>query len=199
MKKLSYLFAVAASAACLCACTDVTDVLPAEQIPADARSTLGADVVLQWNNEEQTIDGFGVAQAGWSDYLYAHRKRQEIMDVMFGQDGLRLSILRGEVFPHYDETTFNMDEDINLSLDDPFFDIDFNRYKYLLETRLSGSLTKLYSAIALEKSEAGIRCGQTHLFRLVCSGLYEKQRQYLARFFETRQLPGLCRLSFQFL
>ena len=103
MKKLSYLFAVAASAACLCACTDVTDVLPAEQIPADARSTLGADVVLQWNNEEQTIDGFGVAQAGWSDYLYAHRKRQEIMDVMFGQDGLRLSILRGEVFPHYDE------------------------------------------------------------------------------------------------
>ena len=25
MKKLSYLFAVAASAACLCACTDVTD------------------------------------------------------------------------------------------------------------------------------------------------------------------------------
>ena len=93
MKKLSYLFAVAASAACLCACTDVTDVLPAEQIPADARSTLGADVVLQWNNEEQTIDGFGVAQAGWSDYLYAHRKRQEIMDVMFGQDGLRLSIL----------------------------------------------------------------------------------------------------------
>ena len=127
MKKLSYLFAVAASAACLCACTDVTDALPAEQIPADARSTLGADVVLQWNNEEQTIDGFGVAQAGWSDYLYAHRKRQEIMDVMFGQDGLRLSILRGEVFPHYDETTFNMDEDINLSLDDPFFDIDFNR------------------------------------------------------------------------
>mgnify|MGYP006961354612 CR=1 FL=1 len=39
MKKLSYLFAVAASAACLCACTDVTDALPAEQIPADARST----------------------------------------------------------------------------------------------------------------------------------------------------------------
>ena len=46
-------------------------------------------------------------------------------DVRTGR--LRLSILRGEVFPHYDETTFNMDEDINLSLDDPFFDIDFNR------------------------------------------------------------------------
>lgn len=31
------------------------------------------------------------------------------------------------------------------------FDIDFNLYKYLLETRLSGALTKIYSAIALEE------------------------------------------------
>ena len=33
------------------------------------------------------------------------------------------------------------------------FDMDFNRYKYMLETRLSGALTKLYSAIALEEPE----------------------------------------------
>lgn len=31
------------------------------------------------------------------------------------------------------------------------FDMDFNRYKYMLETRLSGSLTRAYSAIALEE------------------------------------------------
>ena len=31
------------------------------------------------------------------------------------------------------------------------FDMDFNKYKYLLETRLSGALTKPYSAIALEE------------------------------------------------
>ena len=31
------------------------------------------------------------------------------------------------------------------------FDIDFNKYKYLLETRLSGGLHKLWSAIALEE------------------------------------------------
>ena len=30
-------------------------------------------------------------------------------------------------------------------------DMDFNRYKYMLETRLSGSLTRVYSAIALEE------------------------------------------------
>ena len=35
------------------------------------------------------------------------------------------------------------------------FDIDFNKYKYLMETRLSGSLTKLWSAIALEEPVAG--------------------------------------------
>lgn len=31
------------------------------------------------------------------------------------------------------------------------FDIDFNQYKYLMETRLSGALTDVYSAIALEE------------------------------------------------
>lgn len=31
------------------------------------------------------------------------------------------------------------------------FDIDFNTHKYLMETRLSGALTELYSAIALEE------------------------------------------------
>ena len=35
------------------------------------------------------------------------------------------------------------------------FDIDFNKEKYLLETRLSGALTKVYSAIALEEPVNG--------------------------------------------
>lgn len=34
------------------------------------------------------------------------------------------------------------------------FDIDFNKYKYLMETRLSGALTEVYSAIALEEPVA---------------------------------------------
>lgn len=33
------------------------------------------------------------------------------------------------------------------------FDIDFNKYKYLMETRLSGALTRLFSAIALEEPQ----------------------------------------------
>ena len=31
------------------------------------------------------------------------------------------------------------------------FDIDFNQQKYLIETRISGALTRVYSAIALEE------------------------------------------------
>ena len=31
------------------------------------------------------------------------------------------------------------------------FDIDFNQEKYLIETRISGALTRVYSAIALEE------------------------------------------------
>lgn len=34
------------------------------------------------------------------------------------------------------------------------FDIDYNNYKYLMETRLSGALTEVYSAIALEEPVA---------------------------------------------
>ena len=35
------------------------------------------------------------------------------------------------------------------------FDINFNKYQYLMETRLSGALTRLYSAIALEEPVEG--------------------------------------------
>ena len=35
------------------------------------------------------------------------------------------------------------------------FDIDYNQYKYLLETRISGGLTKIRSALVIKKSGAG--------------------------------------------
>lgn len=39
------------------------------------------------------------------------------------------------------------------------FDIDFNKYKYLLETRLSGGLVKPYAAIALEETIGEVAAG----------------------------------------
>lgn len=41
------------------------------------------------------------------------------------------------------------------------FDIDFNKYKYLLETRVSGALTRVYSAIALEEPVKPVTPGVT--------------------------------------
>lgn len=35
------------------------------------------------------------------------------------------------------------------------FDIDFNQYKYLMETRASGALIKPFAAIALEEDVTG--------------------------------------------
>ena len=35
------------------------------------------------------------------------------------------------------------------------FDIDYNQYKYLFETRLSGALTKLRSAVVVKRSGSG--------------------------------------------
>lgn len=42
------------------------------------------------------------------------------------------------------------------------FDMDFNKYKYMLETRLSGALTKVYSAIALEEPVASSSSEEVH-------------------------------------
>ena len=36
------------------------------------------------------------------------------------------------------------------------FDIDFNKEKYLIETRLSGALTRPFSAIALEEPSESV-------------------------------------------
>lgn len=114
----------------LSACTDSEFADQNTNGPLATKAVATTDVVLHWDREEQNIDGFGVAQAGWAHYLYAHRKREDVLNLMFGADGLHLNILRGEVYPYYwmkeGDTSFHLDEDIDLPLDDPFFDIDYN-------------------------------------------------------------------------
>lgn len=82
-------------------------------------------IEIEWNEEKQTIDGFGISQAGWAKELFAFEKRDEVMDWMFGRDGLRLSILRGEIFPHYweskEDKSFNLEDKLDLELTDEDF------------------------------------------------------------------------------
>lgn len=131
MKTFKLICSIAVSTSLLLSCTDADNsILSMPKNDVTTRAAGASEILLQWNNEKQAIDGFGVAQAGWTDYLYAHRKRNEVMNLLFGNDGLHLNILRGEVYPHYWENEtdkdFNMNEDINMSLDDPFFNIDFS-------------------------------------------------------------------------
>ena len=68
---------------------------PATKISDNSPSS---GIVIRWNDCEQTIDGFGIAQAGWAKELFAFKNRKQVMDKMFGNDGLRLNILIGEIF-----------------------------------------------------------------------------------------------------
>lgn len=69
-------------------------------LPAKAAS----DVTINWNDVKQSIDGFGVSQAGWSDAIYDLEEpvRSQIMDLLFKQDtGIGVSIFRGAIFAEF--------------------------------------------------------------------------------------------------
>lgn len=156
-------------------------------------------IVIKWNDEKQLIDGFGAAQAGWAHSLYAHYEREKIMDLLFGNDGLRLSILRGEVFPFYweneNDKSFKLDDDIYLPLDNPLFDResdDLKRRGQHWITKLAKEkyqvdklLFSTWSAPAYMKSNRKQSGG--HLRR----DYYQAFADYLADFYKAYKSIGL--------
>lgn len=154
---------------------------------------------ILWNNEKQTIDGFGVAQAGWSDKLYAHFKREEVLQKMFGNEGLRLSILRGEVFPHYWENPqdkdFDLDADIDLPLTDSFFTGESDDLKrrgqlwiarYVKEKCKTDKLFfSVWSAPAYMKSNGKVSQGELN------PAYNQAYADYLAAFYQAYKSVGL--------
>lgn len=156
-------------------------------------------VTLQWNNEKQEIDGFGVAQAGWAHRLYNHFQRDEIMDMMFGQDGLKLNILRGEIFPSYwakeGDTSFDLQADLDLPLTDPFMAVETDDLKQrgqLWITKLAKekyNVDKLmfsaWSPPAYMKSNQGVSNG--YLKRKY----HQAYADYLAAFYKAYASVGL--------
>lgn len=106
--KIRTLFILGLSVCALTGCNDKARKL--EELKKSA------DAVIQWSDTVQTIDGFGIAQAGWARELFTFSNRDEVMEMLFGTKGLHLNILRGEIFPHFwegvDDKDFNLDEDI---------------------------------------------------------------------------------------
>lgn len=108
-------------------CSD-NEVISNEQDLEVERHTRGAfsnEVDIKWNETHQIIDGFGVAQAGWSAELYTFPKREEVAALLFGKDGLGINMLRGQVFPHYwnseTDSTYHIEDKVDMPLSDPYF------------------------------------------------------------------------------
>lgn len=89
------------------------------------RAVAANGIQVEWSQENQVIEGFGVAQAGWAADLFKHSKREEVAALLFGSDGLKINMLRGQVFPQYCEneadTTFHVNDDVDMPLSDPYF------------------------------------------------------------------------------
>lgn len=108
-------------------CSDMEQVEVPEVRSLKAAATVTASgVTVQWMQEQQNIDGFGVCQ-GHADDLYSHHKRSEIMNRLYGEQGLRLNIIRGELStffsPGENVYDFGFDRDIDIPFSDPIFNL----------------------------------------------------------------------------
>ena len=157
-------------------------------------------IVIRWKDCKQRIDGFGIAQAGWAKELFAFKNREQVMDKMFGEDGLRLNILRGEIFPHYWENEtdkdFNLNDDIHIELSDSDFinkSDDLLRRGQLwltLKAKNKYHISKLvfstWSAPAWMKSNGKVSNGR---LKTEC---YTDFANYLAAFYNAYKSKGIA-------
>ena len=118
---------------------------------------------------------------------------------MFGNDGLRLNILRGEIFPHYwenkEDKDFNLNDDINIELCDSDFNNksdDLLRRGQLwltLEAKNKYHINKLvfstWSAPAWMKSNGKVSNGK---LKPEC---YQDFANYLAAFYKAYKSKGI--------
>lgn len=108
------------------ACSDVELIDEgAKNVEVESRALLTNEVNIKWNEEHQKIDGFGVAQAGWAANLFTYPQRDEVTALLFGEDGLNINMLRGQVFPHYwdseTDSTYHIEDNVDMPLSDPYF------------------------------------------------------------------------------
>ena len=123
MKK-SYLLLALSGVLFSCTDSNELDEMVVESNP-QSRAWYSNEFIVNWNDTQQTLDGFGVAEADVANQIFAHPKRDEIMGQLFGEEGLNVNILRGEVYPHYsmnpEDMDFETDANIDIQPGDPYF------------------------------------------------------------------------------
>lgn len=95
---------------------------PVEQTDADdgysPEPTTDAIIRVLPQNTHQEIDGFGCS-FGWAEAVYGCTKREALMDDLYGENGLRFNIYRGEICntsASADGKSFNFHENDNYHL-----------------------------------------------------------------------------------
>lgn len=86
----------------------ISSLVCMNQVRAQVCNNKGC-ITIHVNETYQTIDGFGIGEADWDDDVFVFPKRDEIIDALFSENGLKANILRGEVFPHYSSDSAHSD------------------------------------------------------------------------------------------
>ena len=68
-------------------------VISDEDDGISAEPTTESVIRIQPENKHQEIDGFG-CNFGWAEAVYGCMKREQIMDDLFGENGLKFNIYR---------------------------------------------------------------------------------------------------------
>ena len=72
------------------------EVVSDEDDGISAEPTTESVIRIKPENKHQEIDGFG-CNFGWAEAVYGCTKREQIMDDLYGENGLRFNVYRGEV------------------------------------------------------------------------------------------------------
>jgi hypothetical protein len=97
-----------------------------------ARDTLGRRM---WRNASELASEMGVSSVVTVEVM---ESEEDLVGIIVNLKDYTIGADRGGEVTLFDD-----------------FDIDYNQYKYLLETRISGALTKIRSALVVKRAEAG--------------------------------------------
>ncbi len=133
-----------------CSQNEDPEMMAQNETEIQSRSLINKNVVVHWDEEGQELDGFGIAEADCAADIFGHPKRDEVMDLLFGKNGLNVSILRGEIFPHYwqtgEEAAFETDVKTDMPIGDSYFkDADANELKRRGQLWVTQQAKKLYN------------------------------------------------------
>lgn len=197
--KINFVWIMLISIISMTACSESEGLLPEPTDDVITKSAAIKGLELCWNEEQQIIDGFGVAQAGWSADLFKYPKRDEVSALLFGANGLKINMLRGQVFPHYWEneadTTFNTNENVDMPLSDPYFttatseDLDRKGQLWVSKTAQLYGVDKFF--FSTWSPPAWMKSNNSSIGGSLNADYYQRFAEYLAAFCKEYKQAGL--------